>query len=71
MDRALYGARLVVARALPHHQQTLSEGGHDASEEEGREEGNEEGQQEDDEEKELEEVARRVRAASSEAARGP
>jgi predicted transposase YdaD len=71
MDRALYRARLVDAHALAHHQQTFSEGGHDASEEKGREEGKQEGQQEDDEEKELEEVARRVRAASAEAARGP
>ena len=49
----------------------VSEGGTDADEEEGRTEGDEEGREAVDEEEGLEEVARHVRAASSEAARGP
>ncbi|HWE25866.1 MAG TPA: hypothetical protein VG496_18165 [Myxococcales bacterium] len=49
----------MVARAC-RTTNNVSEGGYDASEEEGREEGKQEGRQEDDEEKELEEVARRV-----------
>jgi hypothetical protein len=59
VDRALYRARLVVARAqCSAPPTTFSEGGNDADEEEGRTEGNEEGREADDEEKGLEEVAR-------------
>ena len=61
VDRALYRARLVVARAqCSAPPTTFSEGANDADEEEGRTEGNEEGREADDEEKGLEEVARHV-----------
>ena len=60
VDRALYRARLVVARArCSAPPTTFSEGGNDADEEEGRTEGNEEGREAVDEEKGLEEVIAR------------
>src|SRR5439155_15377756 len=60
VDRALYRARLVVARArCSAPPTTFSEGGNDADEEEGRTEGNEEGREAVDEEKGLEEVVAR------------